>query len=337
MMRAFGIDPAALNELSVIFEKHLHDLPDAKVWLFGSRAKGNYKNNSDIDLAISSRSKKVKDRLPHLRLDLQDSNVPYLVDLIYWPELAESFVKEVKKTRIPFWDSKMIEKRSPWRICPIGQYWVSRHDRPYPSGISDVDGHCRSFRHGKDVLLFDEIKQIESTKIFQSAPRPSVFKNNTKWGEDFDGKIAGWVAYWNDLLGLRDDPIDPNVIKALVASESSFDPLATPKGVPKSRQARGLIQIMPETRRILGNPTGELKDHLLLIKPDELFDPSISISAGIRWLARKKEIASRKLKRKATWKEAVLEYKGILMQDPKRGKNPEIRNKLNVLYESLGI
>jgi hypothetical protein len=94
---------------------------------------------------------------------------------------------------------------------------------------------------------------------------------------------------------------------------------------------------MPETRRILGNPKGELKDHLLLIKPGELFDPSISISAGIRWLARKKEIASRKLKRKATWKEAVLEYKGILMQDPKRGKNPEIRNKLNVLYESLGI
>lgn len=231
----------------------------------------------------------------------------------------------------------MIEKRSPWRICPIGQYWVSRHDRPYPSGISDVDGHCRSFRHGKDVLLFDEIKQIESSELFRSARKPRAFKNNPSWGEKFDETIGGWTAYWNDLLGLSDDPIDANLIKALVASESSFDPTAAPKGVTKSRQARGLIQIMPETRKILGDPRGELKDHLLLIKPDELFDPSISLSAGIRWLARKKEIATRKLKRKATWKEAVLEYKGILMQDPKRGKNPEIRKNLNALYQNLGI
>jgi soluble lytic murein transglycosylase-like protein len=127
------------------------------------------------------------------------------------------------------------------------------------------------------------------------------------------------------------------LVKALIASESSFDPSSVPKGVPIRKQARGLIQIMPETRKVLQNIDGELKNYLVNINPNDLFDPSAAIAAGIRWLVRKQQLASRKLKREASWKEAVLEYKGILMQDPKRGKNPVIRKRLADLYQDLGI
>lgn len=230
----------------------------------------------------------------------------------------------------------MIQRRSPWRVCPLGQHWVSRHDRPYPSGISDVDGHCRANPSKRDILMFDEMKLIEMTKLFSEAPKPNPFKSNPSWGEKYDKQIGGWVRYWNDILGLK-NKIDPNIVKALIASESSFDPMAAARGVPMTKQARGLIQLMPQTRKILSDPKGELKDHLIKADKDDLFDSTVSISMGVRWLVRKQEIASRKLKREATWKEAVLEYKGILMQNPNTGKNPMIRKKLNDLYSDLGV
>lgn len=71
--------------------------------------------------------------------------------------------------------------------------------------------------------------------------------------------IAGWVKYLNEIFNPIED-LDPNLIKALIASESGFRPilLADPNN-PES--ARGLTQITGSTRVILGNGKGELKDY----------------------------------------------------------------------------
>ncbi|MDP3788419.1 MAG: hypothetical protein Q8Q60_03850 [Candidatus Chromulinivorax sp.] len=37
--------------------------------------------------------------------------------------------------------------------------------------------------------------------------------------------------------------------------------------------------------------------------------PSVNICSGVRWLFRKQITASSRLKRKATWEEAIIEYK----------------------------
>ena len=41
----------------------------------------------------------------------------------------------------------------------------------------------------------------------------------------------------------------------------------------------------------------------------DLNDPNVNICAGVRWLFRKRDLASTKLKRTATWIEAGEEYK----------------------------
>lgn len=333
-MKTFGLKSEHLKIIYDCFEKHLSDKGDLKVWLFGSRVKGNYRPNSDIDITISSRSKKAKASISKIKTDLEESNLPYTVDVVWWGDMAKSFVPEVKKTRIPFWDPSLVEKTTAWRTCPLGQSWVRTHDRP-SVGIKDVDGHCRKNPGHKDVIYPDEINSIESKEIFKKAKKPNLFKSKPKWGEEYDSLIAGWTAYWNDILSLN-PKLDPNFVKLLIASESSFNPKASPNSSdPKS--ARGLIQIMPQTRRILSNRKGEIKDHYLDFSHDDLWNPSISIAAGIRWLARKKEIASRKLKREASWYEAILDYKGILKQNPKKGKNPVIRNKIKNLANDLSI
>lgn len=339
-MKAFGIDVSSLEEIRKIFEKHLADVPGVRVWLFGSRAKGNHKKNSDIDFLVTSRSKKLKDKIPGLRLDLQDSNVPYLVDLVYGPELAKAFAKEVTKTRVPFWDAKQIERRSPWRICPLGEHWVRRHERQKSSEkVEDVDGHCRKNPSGKDLLKKEEMEQISKSPLFQKAQKPTPGNMDYKYHfkPEFDVLIAGWTAYWNHFLG-SDFQIKPDWIKILIATESSFDSKSV--NVDKkntSGVAIGLGQITESTWKILKNRKGEIKDHYIDVEKDDLYDPNVSIAAMTRWIFRKYQTVKSKLKRDPTLKELLLEYKGVLRQNPNHRKVAPIIAKLYRDSEKLNV
>jgi ribosomal protein S15P/S13E len=122
--------------------------------------------------------------------------------------------------------------------------------------------------------------------------------------------IAGWVQYWNEILK-SDQPLDPNLVKALIASESNFYPERL-NNKKDSNSARGLMQITNDTRKLLDDGK-ELKDHYVTATKKDLNDPAVNICAGVRWLFRKREIASAvRLKRQATWLEAAEEYKGDL-------------------------
>lgn len=148
-------------------------------------------------------------------------------------------------------------------------------------------------------------------------------------GSQYDDLIAGWVQYWNDVLK-PDVPLDPNLVKALIASESSFDPdkLADPNN---SNSARGLTQILNSTRKILGNDKGELKDHFITVTKADLNDPGVNVCAGVRWLFQKRKLASIHLKRQASWIEAIWEYKGTAGL-PKKDAKQEM-DMFNGFYE----
>ena len=137
-----------------------------------------------------------------------------------------------------------------------------RHPEGY---VTPRKGHCAHNPSGKDQLYPDEILEIGERQfgaLTKKRPCPIKlgFRQN---GNRYDKLIAGWVQYWNDILKPR-DPLDSNLVKALVASESGFDPkqLADRKN-PNS--ARGLIQITNKTRKILGDEKGEIRDHYLTV------------------------------------------------------------------------
>jgi hypothetical protein len=210
-----------------------------------------------------------------------------------------------------------------WRLCPAGQYWRSAH---HQSGYHRKDGTfvrahsvsagCCDNPSKKDQIYSEELKTI-ATKYFpklKGAPAPDNLDFQNK-GNLYDELIRGWTQFWNDILG-AEDPLDPNLVKALIATESGFNP--NPKvGTSK---ARGLMQVLDSTQKILGNTNGELKDHLVHVDQKDMIDPSLNIAAGVRWLFRKKELAAARLRRSATWDEAVAEYKSYLkdmIKDPK--------------------
>lgn len=121
--------------------------------------------------------------------------------------------------------------------------------------------------------------------------------------------------YWNDIFK-PEEPLDPKLIKALMASESSFRQDPPPGHVRKKdakklkNPAKGLLQITRQTLKILNDPDGELKNHLFNIDSKELLTPSVNICMSVRWIFHKKVMATRRLKKEATWMEAIAEYKG---------------------------
>jgi len=80
----FGLKRSTLNKLCSVF--HRHDAIES-VLLYGSRAKGNYKVGSDIDLTIKG------PLLPFFELmqiedQIDDLYLPYMIDLSQYEKLT---------------------------------------------------------------------------------------------------------------------------------------------------------------------------------------------------------------------------------------------------------
>lgn len=207
-------------------------------------------------------------------------------------------------------------KVHPWRFCPVGKHAVRTHplhippSKAHPDGITTRHFHCAKNPSGKDELNQLEVKAIAQEYFSKlkgpPCPLPLEFDNGSK----FDDLIRGWVQYWNEVLN-PNEPLDPNLIKALIASESGFNPKS---GVEKRARnaAKGLMQINNQAVHTLGDETGEIKNHYVIMTGNDRFDPNMNICGGIRWLFQKQAMASHRLGHNASWDEAVEEYKGQL-------------------------
>lgn len=90
-----------LDEKYITFIKSVIDkyLNDYELFLFGSRAKGNARKYSDIDIAISSSifSEEIKNKIT---FELENSTLPYMVDIIDLNNISEIFKNSIKNSMI---------------------------------------------------------------------------------------------------------------------------------------------------------------------------------------------------------------------------------------------
>lgn len=73
----FGLKLKQINEINKIFSKYNNI---DQVYIYGSRALGNYKNGSDIDLTFKGKNLNLS-ILNKISLDLDDLLLPYTFDL----------------------------------------------------------------------------------------------------------------------------------------------------------------------------------------------------------------------------------------------------------------
>ncbi len=204
----------------------------------------------------------------------------------------------------------MAKKKPGKRVTTVHEY--SRHvpaSSKNPAGITIVDQHLRRLKG--TYLDPDEISSVFKNYDRKGLPYPTAGKlvmyGKTAKADAYDEVIAVWTDYFNKKLNAS-PPLDPDVVKALIASESDFrlDP-------PGNKIAFGIAQITKETWKIIQDPKGETKDFIFnKIRQKDLKDPNIAIPIGIRWLLYKSKRAETKLGREPTHEEIILEYKGLL-------------------------
>lgn len=79
------------EHLEVIMNILYKHIPEYEVWVFGSRVRGRADMYSDIDLALIGENKLDLCRLEALRNDFSESDLPFMVDLLDWHDISDSF------------------------------------------------------------------------------------------------------------------------------------------------------------------------------------------------------------------------------------------------------
>lgn len=90
----FGLSNEIIGKINNITNKYSKTFV-----LFGSRARGDYKKNSDIDIAIieeTEQNEKYK-----IMNEFDELDIAYKIDLIFIQDIQnENFIKEIKKDGI---------------------------------------------------------------------------------------------------------------------------------------------------------------------------------------------------------------------------------------------
>lgn len=82
-----------LSMLRKIFDAYC---PNAEIIAYGSRVKNDSHSGSDLDLAVVSFHSKNKS-IENLRELINDSDIPFLIDICEFDKLPESFRHEIRK------------------------------------------------------------------------------------------------------------------------------------------------------------------------------------------------------------------------------------------------
>jgi type I restriction enzyme S subunit len=100
-----AIDVAAkdLETLRSILQRHL---PGREIWVFGSRALRAAKRFSDLDLAILGDSGIPAAALADLREALDESDLPFKVDLVDWSTTSPSFRRIIESQHVPLGEAR---------------------------------------------------------------------------------------------------------------------------------------------------------------------------------------------------------------------------------------
>ena len=96
-------------ELEIAYKKKIiavlsAPFPGAKIYLFGSRARGNHGERSDIDIAIDSGKELPQVDIGEARDMLAESNIPYKIDVVDLHGVPKDMREDILKEGI-LWKS----------------------------------------------------------------------------------------------------------------------------------------------------------------------------------------------------------------------------------------
>lgn len=104
MTLRFGLKESTIQKICTVFS---HYPQVEKVVLYGSRAKGNYKNGSDIDLTLCGGTDLTLDVQYKIMEELEEMLMPYTIDLSIFPNISDpDVVEHIRHLGVAFYEKE---------------------------------------------------------------------------------------------------------------------------------------------------------------------------------------------------------------------------------------
>ena len=105
MTRPLPVDLQADHRRLVLDILRAHLPERAETWVFGSRATGRARWNSDLDLVIDAGRRLTLDEIAELVEAFSDSDLPYKVDLVDWHDIDDRWRQTIAAERATLADT----------------------------------------------------------------------------------------------------------------------------------------------------------------------------------------------------------------------------------------
>ena len=225
----YGLKEEHINTIQSIFEKYL-EIDEAI--LYGSRAKGNYRNGSDIDLTLKGEKLNLS-VLSQIQIELEDTYLPYQVDLsIYHTIENPKLIEHIDRVGISFYKNKTMNE---WREVKLKDISINKKGN-YGIPASAVE-YCEdkyTYLRISDInddgsLNKANLKSVEDKRAsnYLLAPNDIVFARtgNSTGRSYFYNKKDGELVYAGFLIkfSLDDTKVNPKILKYYTHSQSYYD------------------------------------------------------------------------------------------------------------------
>lgn len=172
------LNPTHLETIQCILNEHV---PDCEVRAFGSRAKWNARDYSDLDLAVVGQEPQNWRVLNQLETAFRESDLPFKVDVLDWHDISDKFREMIRSECISI--KNAVE--SDWKSLKLGQC-VTINDSTYSTKeawpfINYLDtgniteNHIESIQHlvaGEDKIPSRARRKVQLGDIVYSMVRP---------------------------------------------------------------------------------------------------------------------------------------------------------------------
>ncbi len=108
MTLRFGLQETTIQKIHDVLARY----PQVeKAVLYGSRAKGNYKNASDIDLTLYGQADLTLEVLYRIMNDLDDLLLPYTIDLSLFHAISDpEVVEHIQRVGVIFYEKSVVKQ-----------------------------------------------------------------------------------------------------------------------------------------------------------------------------------------------------------------------------------
>ena len=146
----FGLEQHIIDKLIAVFEQHTKV---DKALVFGSRAKGNYRPDSDIDIAIKGQDLHTDDIIA-MSVAFEENGITHKIDLINYGTINEPDLKD-------HIDRVGIELYSRWKECKLNDICTS-----IISGGTPLTSIKEYYLNG--TIAWIKTKEVLNNKIYDS-------------------------------------------------------------------------------------------------------------------------------------------------------------------------